>query len=130
MMPDRRGEMGFMEAMVCTIAVCIVLNAFIAFSAADSIPEDSPLGSFDADSVHIDFTERIEVDDEYLARFMISENLFGISISVTVPYFAEEPTIVSVGEQRGLLYRDSYILMADYDNGRHVPIVVEVSAYA
>ncbi len=130
MMSDRHGEMGFMEAMVCTIAVCIVLNAFIAFSVTGSIPEDSPLGSFDAESVRIDFSDGIGIDDEYLTAFMISEDLFGISASVTVPYFASDPTVVSVGESRGLLCRDSFILMIEYENGRHVPLIMEVSAYS
>jgi len=130
MMSDRHGEMGFMEAMVCTVAVCIVLNAFIAFSAADSLPEDSALNGFDAESALLDCSDGIVIDDEYLNRFMISGNLSGISVSVGIPYFAEELAVKTVGDLEGLLCRNSFVLMVEYDNGRHVPAIMEVSAYA
>lgn len=40
MISDRRGEAGFLEAMVATAAVCLVMTAFVCYMAAEGPDDD------------------------------------------------------------------------------------------
>ena len=44
---DRRGEIGFLEAIVATMAVCMVLTAFVGFLAAETVLESTDASDFD-----------------------------------------------------------------------------------
>jgi len=129
MIPDRRGEMGFMESLVSMMAVITVVGLYMVFVATSAAATYTPLEDFDTESMDIRLGDGIEMSDSYLYMFLATGKADGISVTVSVPFFSEDSRTVTVGSTDGPEYSEKYLLLLEHSNGRTVPAIAEVRAY-
>ena len=112
MRSDRRGDMGFMEAMVAFMAVTVMLTAFMGVLATTTVVTADPTESLDPG----EFTGTIE-----------SDGFRGAAVTVTVPGgFCPDIETFTVGDMDGMLYSRSIPGLVTDDSGRVLPAVYEV----
>ncbi len=121
--------MGFMEVMVSASAVMMVITMYLAFAAASSMAATDPLDDMDVDSLDISVLDGVTLDEDYMYQCIGGSGLSGMSVSVSIPYFREGSTEFSLGDPEGMEFSRSYILLKEYDNGRVVPVIAEVTAF-
>ena len=127
---DERGEMSFMEAMVSAITVVTVIGLYLAFVATTNVYVYDPLADFDSNSLEIDMSEGdCSISESYLYMFLLNKDLYGIEVSVRAPFFMESERMFLIGDSEGLVSERTYVRMASFDNGRSVPMILEVVAY-
>ena len=129
MRSDRRGDMGFMEAMVAFMAVTVMLTAFMGVLATTTVVTVDPTESLDPG----EFTGTIEPDGfrsgftEYVSAFVDTHGLRGAAVTVTVPGgFCPDIETFTVGDMDGMLYSRSIPGLVTDDSGRVLPAVYEV----
>jgi len=129
---DRRGDIGFMEAMAGAMTVCLVLTAFSAFVAADMLSEEPEEPEFDWNmvgamhirngnlglSLHGDFRQYLE-----------DNGLRGIHVHALVPQYNNRALDYRVGETTDLCVKDSRAIEVPDDHGRIYPAMMEVTLY-
>lgn len=129
MRSDRRGDMGFMEAMVAFMAVTVMLTAFMGVLATTTVVTADPTESLDPG----EFTGTIESNGfrsgctEYVSVFVDIHGLRGAAVTVTVPGgFCPDIETFTVGYMDGMLYSRSIPGLVTDDSGRVLPAVYEV----
>lgn len=129
MINERRGDMGFMEAMVSFMAVALVLTAFIGVLAVTEVDSADPTEGLDPAM----FTGTVEAQTflpgftEYIDRYVDANGLSGASVVVTVPGdYCEEPEAFVVGSMDGMLYGRQIPGTVTDDEGRTLPAMFEV----
>ncbi len=129
MMLNRSGEMGFMEAIISMIAVVSVLGIYFVFVASGSMLSADLTESFDPDSLHINAVDGINIDESYLFIYLAENDLEGVSVSIDIPFFTNDPFEFSIGERSALEYSNRYLTSIDYDNGRVLPAIIDLEVY-
>ena len=130
MIRNCHGDMGFMEAMVSSISVMTVLCVYLVFVASNIGAFYDPLEDFDPRSIELETVDGITYSEPYLYSYMEYKALKGILVDVSVLGFSEEPFSIGLGQDEGMEFTRDYVLILDYDNGRKVPVKVEVTAFA
>ena len=130
MILNDRGEMGFNEAIISMMAVSIVLSLFLVFVATTSISAYDPMDGFNPDSLEVNVKDEVTVSESYMFSCLGIMDIYGLTVIVTVPHFHDDSVRFDIGKQSDLFYSQTYIRILDYDNGRAVPVIIEVIAYA
>lgn len=125
---DRKGDMGFMEAMVAFMAVTIVLTGYMGVLATTTVDSSDPAGMLDPDRFTGSLEDGVFVPGftEYLEGFVWSNGYEGASVVVTVPGFCEESGPYLVGTLDGSLFGRTIAGVVSDGYGRTVPAVYEV----
>ena len=100
MRTDRRGEMGFAEAMIAVITVSVVLMMYIGTVSTAVGIEVDPLNGLETDrmDVRIEDGRVVPMFGDYLEGFMSANGASGVRVSVEVPGgFIDEPCIFTSG---------------------------------
>jgi hypothetical protein len=129
MIEDARGDMGFMEAIVSLMAVTIVIGLYLAFVATSAAAAYDPMERFDIDSLDVDISDGVSIDVSYLYACIAANDIAGISVTVTVPGFLEDVAEFRVGNVAGLEHSRTFLRVLPFDNGRNIPVVVEVVSF-
>ena len=129
MIMNVRGDMGFMESMVSLMAVVIVIGLYVVFVASTAISANSPLEELDAELLIEETADGPRISDSYAYMYVFNKGLKGMSITVSAPFFqyAEE---TDIGEISGAEYCRTFLTLEGYANGRTLPTIVEVRAFA
>jgi len=123
--------MGFMEAMVSMMTICIVIGMYVSFASTSALSTVDNLADFDPKSVEITASDGIAIDPgSYLYMFILNKDLRGIRISVDVPYFIEGDTSLEIGETEGLKDQQRYFMLVSGKDGRNLPAIMEVEAFS
>lgn len=129
MIGNRRGDIGFLEAMVSAMAVCLVLSVFLAALAADVLAEE------DGDPPGFDWsiTDRSEIHGgrvvsdigERLPAIASREKLCGITVRCTPLADGAEPSEWSYGETGAERIVLSHMSQIPAEDGRIIPTLFE-----
>lgn len=129
MINERRGDMGFMEAIVSFMAVALVLTAFIGVLAVTEVDSADPTEGLDPAM----FTGTVEARtfvpgfSSYIGHYVDVNGISGASVVVTVPGgYCEEPGPFVVGSLDGMLYGRQIPGTVTDDEGRTLPALFEV----
>ena len=128
MIPNLHGDMGFNEAIVSMMAVCVVLGLYLLFVASSAVASYDPIEGFDPDALEIEIVDNISVSESYMFTCLGTMDIIGMTVNISVPHF-DRMSSFSVGSESNLEYSQSYLRVVDYDNGRNVPVFIEVIAY-
>ncbi len=129
---DRRGDIGFMEAMAGAMTVCLVLTSFSAFLAADILAEEPEEPEFDWNSLgdigldHGNMGVSLKTD---FRQYMDDNGFTGIELKVEVLQGAGNHLTYLVGERTDIAAKDSRAVEARDGNGRILPALAEVTIY-
>ena len=126
---NNRGDMGFNEAIVCMVAVSIVLMMYLAFAASTAAESYDTLENFDADSLCTDVSGGISISESYLLNYLASSDIRGISVTVLIPLFDDGGKEFVAGDKGVQNGSRSYLSVLPYDNGRSVPVILKVITY-
>lgn len=127
------GSMDFMEGIVATMAVAVVLTAFLGLVAGMEVDGPGPLDGIDPGELtgEISGGTYRPFFEEYIAGYADSHGLGWVSVSVSVPGgFCDRPEAVSFGEAADPTDVRRFLAMVGTDDGRRVISIVEVSACA
>lgn len=135
---DKKGDIGFMEAMVAAMAVSIILAAFIGMVALKACETDIDPGELDIDVIigHITVSEGMiqgDMQDE-LERQIIKAHINGASIKCTsTPNKDNDPVLngelfFTAGTLIGQLSTERKLFSIDTDGGS-ILINVEVKIW-
>ena len=129
MISDRHADMGFMEAMISLMAVIAVLGMYMAFLASSSIAAYDPLEDMDPGSLDVDISDGVKVSESYMYRCLGEFDIVGMQVTVTIPYFSNEEYSFMVGKVSDISSSKRFSEVLEYENGRHIPAVIEVVSY-
>lgn len=129
---DRRGEIGFLEAIVATMAVCMVLTAFVGFLAAETVLESTDASDFDrsvTDGVRIEGGGYVDPTMGAALAAMAERNGYRMA---EVRCHASGAEGIRPGrwttdpDYNGNIVSDRYMRYVSSDDGRVVPTIFEV----
>ena len=126
---DNHGDLGFAEAMVAMMAVTVVISLYLVFAATTSIAAYDPMDGFDPDALDVRVDDGVRISESYMFTCLGTMDIRGIRVCVSIPYFVDEGSIFTVGSETDLPYSQTYMRVLGYDNGRQVPVIIEVVAY-
>ena len=133
MRSDRRGEMGFMEAMVAFMAVTVVLTGYLgAMAGMAAVPMD-PTDSIDPDEFTGSIADGVFEPSylDYMGTFLDATSCSGMAVAVRIPGgFCEEQGPTIIGEMDGHRFSRVFVSTVSDDQGRTVPAVFEVTVCA
>ncbi len=121
--------MDFMEAMVCAMAVTIVIGMYLAMVSVSSAAHQDLLDGLDKDSLEVDITCDEPVSRDYLTSFILDNGLSGISVRIDVPLFWNECRTIQLGDESEIKSKRSLVIMSGFENGRNVMALLEVTAF-
>lgn len=127
---DRRGDIGFMEALAGAIIVCLVMTAFMSHLVAEAVNTDQNVKEFDwnrIESVEItDGKYHVTVDDNIEGYFELT-GIRGLTVRADSPGLDEIQDFSSdIGDVSGDSLAERRLVPVTADDGRTVPTVVEV----
>lgn len=133
MIRDRRGDIGFMEAMVSAMAVCIVLTAFVAFIAVDTVADRDGGPEIDwrvADGVEIvDGSYSGEgVSDDLLAQCE-EEGWTGVQLRCWNPAMERSGSTWAFGVPGENTHIERRVMDVQSDDRQLVPTVFEMTVW-
>ena len=130
---DHRGDIGFPEAVIGTVAVCIVLSSFIVFAYGAVGQEDLAVSSFDIQPIvrQLAFVSgSYTIDTEFIATELYSGDISGVTVSLTAPGVdGVPPSEWSFGETSGDHSVTRRLVDVMSDDGRRIPTLVTVGVY-
>ena len=129
MYADDRGDMGFLESMIATMAVILVLTAFLGLAVGAAGIASDPTEGLDPDRVTGEIVdgEFVPAFQDYIEEYLGSRGLSGASVTVTVPgrfCVTTEPFVI--GSTDGAPWSRSLTSVIGCDGGREVLAVFEV----
>jgi len=134
MISDRRGDIGFLEALVATMAVIMVLTAFTGFLAAMTLEDAAEIPGFDRNAADgITIADRAYTGDlgSALQKEMDRWGYAGITVRCYAPGSPELGAgIWSLGALTGGIAGDRWLADVKADDGTVVPTVFEVAVCA
>ena len=131
-MMDRRGGMGFVEAMLAVMAVTVVLMMYMSSVATAVLMEADPVSDLDPEQMTAEVVDRrIEVGfEDYLEGFVSEHGINGAAVMVTVPGgFADGPYSTVLGTSAGEVHSRTFSGNIPADHGRTVSAVFEVTLW-
>lgn len=128
---DRKGDIGFLEAIMATMMVCMVLTAFTGFLAGETMQDAAEIPGFDrsaADGVTV-------VDGAYrgdlTAALQQQADRWGYAGLTVRCYAPGDSTLTAgswhIGSLTGGIAGDRFLRDIPADDGRLVPTVFEVA---
>lgn len=130
---DRRGDIGFPEAMMAVMIVTIVLTAYLAAFATGVVVTEKDAPDFDR---HITCDAHIKGDkiildvEDGMERFLARENCNGLTLRCSIP---GHPSIsmldTSAGTTDGKVSGERYTQTIRSDDGRVYSAVFEVGIW-
>lgn len=126
---DDSGDMGFMEAMIATMTVVLVLMAFLGLAVGAAGYSADPTAGLDADLMEASIVggEFVAGFEGYIGSYVDARGLSGATVNVTVPGgFCAEVEPVVVGEMEGGTWTRYLTAVVGTDDGRSVLAVYEV----
>lgn len=127
------GSMDFMEGIVATMAVAVVLTAFLGLVAGTEVEISDPLDGLDPGELTGEIVAGTyrPFFEEYVAEYADTHGIGWISVSVSIPGgFCDRPEAVSFGEAADPTDVRRFPTVVETDDGRRVISIVEVSACA
>lgn len=84
---DDAGSMDFMEGIIATMAVAIVLTAFLGLVAGTAVTGSDPLDDMDPGELTAEIRkgEFVPLFEDYIAGYADTHGLKGISVSTEIP---------------------------------------------
>jgi len=133
MILDRKGDIGFPEAMVGTATVCIVLTIFLSHAvtvmSADS-GDGAPVAWDRLSSLSIESGE-YAVDADIAEDFRADLSCSGIRITLDPNGVSGiSPWSAECGDLTGDCRVHARLINAESDDGRSVPTVAEVTVFS
>ncbi len=129
MIGNEHGDMGFMESMVSLMAVVIVVGLYVMFVASTTVSANSPLEELDAELLIEETADGPRISESYAYMYVFNKGLRGISVTMSAPFFQYGDKI-TIGEESDAEYRKTFLILEGYGNGRTLPTLLEVRAFA
>ena len=133
MEPDRRGDIGFPEAVMGASAVCVVLVCFIAFAYGSFSETESEVHQYSLSALpdHISLESGSYIlDESFVYGKMSSLDVSGVSIIADPSGMSTiTPAFWSIGDGSGDCTQWRYVADIDSDDGRRVPTVLTVKVF-
>ena len=129
MYTDDRGDMGFMESMIATIAVILVLTSFLGLAVGVAGHSSDPTDGLDPGSMtgRITDGEFVPGFTGYIEGYVESRGLSGASVSVSVPGgFCIPVEPFTTGSLDGDPWSRTLTSVIPCDGGREVLAIFEV----
>jgi len=128
----RRGDIGFLEAIMATMMVCMVLTAFTGFLAGETMQEAAEIPSFDRTSTYgVTITDGAYRGD-LTAALQQQADRWGYAGLTIRCYSPGNSTLTEgnwhIGSMTGGMTGDRFLRDVPADDGRLVPTVFEVAA--
>ncbi len=129
---NRKGDIGFMEALAGAMTVCLVLTAFTAFLAADMLNEEPERPEFDWSEVNglaaTDRTFCLSLNSN-LKQYLEETGVKGIELRGTSLMENRGPVVYKVGEATDTWEKESRTVTITHGSGRCTPGLLEVTMY-
>ncbi|MDR3282804.1 MAG: hypothetical protein LBS92_04245 [Candidatus Methanoplasma sp.] len=126
---DRKGGLGFPEAMMAAMVVILVLTAYVGFFAADRGTETEP--AFDRSLANVVTVKGGELSGDMgqeLAKFMERHGYRGAMIACRVPGGIASGTLeFSVGKMDGSVFGERFLKAVEADDGRIITVLFEAA---
>ena len=128
---DRQGDIGFLEALVATMAVMLVLTAFTGFLAAETLEDAAEIPGFDRNAA-----EGVTIADggyigELTADLRYQMDRWGYTGLTLRCYAPGDPDLGvglwQLGDLTGGIVGDRWVRDVRAADGRLVPTVFEVA---
>ena len=132
MRSDRRGDMGFLEAMTMVMVVSIVLMIYLGAAVALIHIHDDPLDALEGGALHakVESGQVVADNSGYMETYVSSAGASGMRVVTTVPGgFASVPLVESIGVADGDRFTRMFTSLIPADNGRTVTAVFEVTVW-
>lgn len=127
---DRRGDIGFMEAMAGTMIVCLVMTAFTAHLAAEAVAGDRSPEEFDWNmigSVYVSDGRYVVTVDGNMEGYFELTGIRGLTVRAGSPALnGIGPYSRDFGDISGDSLAERKLIPVLSDDGRTIPTVVEV----
>lgn len=129
MRSGRRGDMGFTEAMLSTMAVVMVLTAYVAASASMASVQGDLLEGFDLGELdgRVEDGSFVPSYGGYLEEFVSKSGCSGVSVRAEVPGGFASGDVTVFGDMDGPRDSVTHVSSVDAGGGRRVPTVFEVT---
>lgn len=128
---NKRGDIGFFEAMMATMVVIIVLMAYMGIIAFDSTRTETDEPDFDEtilENISIKNSKIVGDIEKNLISLMERNGYQGITILCSVPgNFKYPDTKYVVGEMNVSIFSEKILKSIDTDNGQNIPTIFEVA---
>lgn len=127
------GSMDFMEGIVATMAVAVVLAAFLGLVAGTAIEGSGPLDGIDPGELKGEIVagEYRPLFGDYIAGYADAHGFGGISVRTEIPGdFCGTPETVSYGDASDPTDVRRFSTTVETDDGRRIVAIHEVSACA
>lgn len=125
MLGNRRGDMGFGEAVISMIAVVIVLNALIFAVVSYDTGSDHEGPDFRMLDGHVSEGRYVLDSEEYLQAYFERHGFSGLCLKVSIPTSTED-YIISIGSDTGYNAIHSGTGLVRSDSGAVLPAVYKV----
>lgn len=128
---NRKGDIGFPEAIMASMVVTLVLTAFIGMIAMDMVNSEETVPEERMElAEYISVVEGVAVGDltEPMTETMERNDYRGITVRCSMPGTLVECNLeFTVGQMDGDLFSDRYLDIVNTDDGRVLCIVFEVA---
>ena len=132
MRSDRRGDMGFLEAMTMVMMVSIVLMLYLGAASALIHIHTDPLEGLEGEALDakVESGQVVADNSTYMETYVSYTGASGMRVVTTVPGgFASQPLEESFGVMDGDRYTRMFTSQVQADNGRTVIAVFEVTVW-
>ncbi len=128
---DKKGDLGFPEAilavMIVTLVLMIYLGAFVIQTGTEYV-EDPELDDDILSGISIRDNEFIADIDDGLYKFLERNNYKGIEIECWTPgNLIESHYSHLIGTMDGTIQEEHYLKTIPSDDGRMIPVIFEVA---
>lgn len=125
---DKKGDIGFPEAMMSVMIVTVVLTLFLGAFVLNSNNSSDDL-TFNEEIINDFSIECSELKYNGDTEAYVQKNGYtGVSILCTVPgEFIDCDLTVSCGTLDGSMFSDRYLVTIKADDGRSIPVLFEVA---
>ncbi len=129
---DRKGDIGFMEAMAGAMTVCLVLTAFSAFLAADLLLEEPDYPEFDWTQIGSvtksgNIVGMMQHSD--IKQYIEDSGFKGVVLKTTYLVIDFPPSTFRYGGTSDTCFRETKAIEVTDEYGLCYPAIMEVTVY-